>query len=98
IDVNEFLRLAPAAKQLASRVTVYCSFNDNAIAASETINRGRRMGGCEYVPGVDVINAGDIDAPTLGLGHGYYASRAILTDVFQLLLGIEAEKRLFIRK
>jgi hypothetical protein len=33
-----------------------------------------------------------------GLGHSYYSSRPILTDIFQVLLGIPAEDRLFIRK
>ena len=32
-----------------------------------------------------------------GLGHGYYASRAVLTDIFQAVLGMEASRRLFIR-
>ena len=99
--VRDFQRLAPKIEEIADRITVYCSYNDNAIAASETYNKGRRMGGCERTPGVDVINVGGIDAPALGvggLGHGYYASRPILTDIMQVLFGIEAEKRLFIRK
>jgi len=80
---------------------VYCSYNDNAIAASESYNKNRRMGACERVAGTDMINVGEIDAPAMGvggLGHGYYASRPILTDIFQVLLGIPAEQRLFIRK
>jgi len=99
--ISDFAASAPALKKAARRVTVYCSYNDNAIAASEVYNKGRRMGGCELVDGVDIINVGEIDAPALGiggLGHGYYASRPILTDVFQLLLGIDAGNRQFIRK
>jgi hypothetical protein len=75
--------------------------NDNAIAASETYNKNRRLGACETAEGIDVINVSEIDAPAMGvagLGHGYYSSRAILTDVQQLLMGLDAEKRLFIRK
>jgi len=101
IPVRRFQELTPALKGLAERITVYCSYNDNAIAASETYNKNRRMGACENLPGVDVINVGEIDAPALGiggLGHGYYASRPILTDIYQVLLGVEAERRLFIRK
>ena len=101
IPLKDFQRLIPQVKKLAGRVTVYCSYNDNAIAASETYNKNRRLGGCERVPGVDMINVGEIDAPALGiggLGHGYYSSRPILTDIFQVLLGIPAEQRLFIRK
>ncbi|MFA6030090.1 MAG: alpha/beta hydrolase [Elusimicrobiota bacterium] len=99
--VQDFKRLSPRFKPLADRVTVYCSYNDNAIAASESYNKGRRMGACEREPGVDVVNVGEIDAPALGvggLGHGYYASRPILTDILQTLFGIAAEKRLFIRR
>ncbi len=99
--VQDFASFAPKLEKLAQRITVYCSYNDNAIAASETYNGGRRMGACERVPGIDVINVGEIDAPAMGvggLGHGYYASRPILTDVFQVLLRIDAEKRLFVRK
>jgi esterase/lipase superfamily enzyme len=101
IDLERFHDLVPALGKVADRITVYCSYNDKAIAASQALNHGRRMGGCEQVPGVDVINVGEIDAPILGitgLGHGYYASRPILTDLFQALLGMPAENRLFIRK
>jgi esterase/lipase superfamily enzyme len=99
--LKDFRTLVPQLKKVAGRVTVYCSYNDNAIAASETYNKNRRMGACERVAGTDMINVGEIDAPTLGvggLGHSYYSSRPILTDIFQVLLGIPAEQRLFIRK
>lgn len=101
IPVRDFAAAAPALKLAARRITVYCSYNDNAIAASEVYNKGRRMGGCELIDGVDVVNVGEIDAPALGiggLGHGYYASRPILTDIYQLLLGADAPRRQFIRR
>lgn len=100
-DVDEFLRETSALKKAAARVTLYCSPNDTAISVSQSYNSGgRRLGGCESFPGMDVINVADIDTSALGdrLGHGYYSSRAILTDVYQVLLGLEADKRLFIRK
>ncbi len=99
--LKDFQRVVPMLMKVAGRVTVYCSYNDNAIAASESYNKNRRMGACEHVAGTDMINVGEIDAPTLGvggLGHSYYSSRPILTDIFQVLLGIPTEKRLFIRK
>ncbi|MCM2279168.1 MAG: alpha/beta hydrolase [Oligoflexia bacterium] len=99
IDLGLFTGLAAKVRKLARRVTVYCSFNDNAIAASETFNGGRRLGACERVADVDMVNVSEVDAPGVsGLGHSYYAGRAILTELFQVLLGIDAEKRLFIRK
>lgn len=100
-DQQLFIDVADNIKKLAERVTLYCSYNDNAILASEFFNKTTRLGACANIPGVDSINVSLIDAPTLGvggLGHGYYASRPILSDLFQVLLGIEAEKRLFIRK
>ncbi len=42
------------------------------------------------------INVSSIDSTTLG--HSYYASRDVITDVFQVLLGLDAEKRIFIKK
>ena len=99
--LREFPLIVQKITPVAKRVTLYCSYNDNAIAASEVWNKGRRVGACEQIPGVAVINVGEIDAPALGiggLGHSYYASRPILTDIFQLLLGMPAERRLFVRR
>jgi len=100
LSVDDFQRIAPSLRKVAKRITLYCSFNDNAISASETFNNNRRLGGCATADGVDVINAGEVDAPILGLGlgHGYYSSRPIITDLYQILLGVDAEKRLFLRK
>jgi len=100
LAVEDFQKIAPSLKKVAKRITIYCSFNDNAISASETYNSNRRLGACATAEGIDVINVSEVDAPALGLGlgHGYYSSRPIITDLFQILLGVEAEKRLFIRK
>lgn len=99
-EEKKFKDFAPFLNQTANRITLYCSYNDNALVASETYNKNKRIGSCSWVDNVDVINVSELDAPTLGLGlgHGYYSSRPILSDVFQVLLGIDAEKRLFIRK
>lgn len=93
-----FVRNIDMLKNVSRRVTLYCSYNDKAMFASETVNSNRRLGACSYMEGIDTINVSLLDNPTFGLGHGYYASRPILTDVFQVLLGIEADRRLFIRK
>ena len=98
IDVKTFQQLAPSVRRLSRRTTVYCSFNDLAMGPSELISKMPRMGACERIEGVDVINAGEIDARLFGLGHGYYYSRPILTDVAQILMGLPPEKRLFIRR
>jgi len=93
-----FVRNIDVLKNISRRVTLYCSYNDKAMLASETVNSNKRLGACSYMEGIDTINVSLLDNTTFGLGHGYYASRPILTDVFQVLLGIEADRRLFIRK
>ena len=98
LDPADFEAALPALKKLTDRITLYCSQNDNALLASQAINRNRRLGSCRTQPGVDVINVSDLDDPgILGLGHGYYSSRPVLTDVYQTLLGMDAERRLFIK-
>ncbi len=95
---DEFIDIATAVKDNTKRITIYCSYNDKAMTVSEIYNKNPRFGACAFSETIDSINVSLVDAPALGLGHGYYSSRAILGDVFQVLLGIEAEKRLFIRK
>lgn len=99
-DLRDFEDLAPHLLKLAKRITLYCSYNDTAMLASETFNGGTRLGACQSIDGVDVINVSEIDNPSfgMGLGHGYYSSRAVLTDVAQLIMGLDAENRLFIRQ
>lgn len=100
-EANKFVELSSQIKKVAKRVTLYCSYNDNAMVASEVFNKTKRLGACADFEGIDTINVSQLDAPALGiggLGHGYYSSRPILSDVFQVLLGVDAEKRLFIRK
>ncbi len=99
--IEDFKRDAKVIKNIAHRITIYCSPNDNALKASEVVNKNRRIGQCYKVDGLDVINVKRVDSPILGiggLGHGYYSSRAILTDLYQLMLGIEVKNRLFITK
>ncbi|MGZ3788082.1 MAG: alpha/beta hydrolase [Bacteriovorax sp.] len=93
-----FIKNIEIIKNVSRRVTLYCSYKDKAMFASETVNSTKRLGACSYMEGIDTINVSLLDNTTFGLGHGYYASRPILTDVFQVLLGIEADRRLFMRK
>lgn len=99
-DLKEFKKVSSDLKKIAGRITLYCSYNDSAMLASETYNGGERIGACEKIDGIDVINVSEVDSSSFsaGLGHGYYSSRAVLADVAQLMMGIEAEKRLFIRR
>ncbi len=95
---EQFKKLLGNIKKTAQQITLYCSYNDKAISASKVFNKTERLGACLATDEIDVINVSAIDDPSFGLGHGYYSSRSILTDVFQNLIGIEASKRLFIKK
>lgn len=97
-DAGEFKNVVKNIKQISNRITLYCSYNDKAMDASKTFNNNERLGACTFMSDLDSINVSLIDDPAFGLGHGYYSSRIILTDVFQTLLGIDADKRLFIKK
>lgn len=97
-EVYNFQETASLVKKITKRITLYCSYNDKAMVASSSYNKNVRLGACANIDDVDTINVGQIDDKTFGLGHSYYSSRAVLTDVFQVLIGIDADKRLFIKK
>lgn len=98
-DVSDFRAISPSLVKIANRTTLYCSQNDKAMLASKTFNKSSdRLGACAYIKEVDVIDVGLTDDRSIGLGHGYYSSRAVLGDVFQALVGIEVGKRSFIAK
>jgi len=100
-DKAEFSKISQLLVGISNRVTLYCSPGDNALVASQKVNGAPRAGMCYKFENIDVINVNEVDAPVLGvggLGHGYYSSRPILADIYQVLLGVSVEKRLFIRK
>lgn len=100
-DLERFKKYSDSLLSISKRVTVYCSPGDNALFASSKVNQNQRLGNCAKVKGVDMINVNPIDAPLFqvaGLGHGYYSSRPIITDLYQLILGVDVSKRLYIRK
>jgi esterase/lipase superfamily enzyme len=99
-DSNQFKSIYQNISKSSERVTIYCSPGDNALLASSKVNSNPRVGSCQKFDGIDMINVNPVDAPVMGiagLGHGYYSSRAIITDLHQVLLGVDARKRLFIR-
>ncbi len=99
--VDDFRAILPAIHSLAARITVYCSPSDNALAVSKRVNGNVRLGSCTLLDGVDTVDVSEVDQPVLGLGglgHGYYAGRPIIGDVTQLLLGMDAQRRMFIKR
>ncbi len=100
-STQEFKTLLPSIRKIAVRTTVYCSPSDNALAASTRVNGNARLGSCTLMEGIDTIDVSEVDRPVLGvggLGHGYYAGRPIIGDVSQLLLGMDAPRRMFIKR
>jgi esterase/lipase superfamily enzyme len=100
-STQDFKTVLPAVRKIAARTTVYCSPSDNALAASTRVNGNARLGSCTLMDGIDTIDVSEVDRPVLGvggLGHGYYAGRPIIGDVSQLLLGMDAPRRMFIKR
>jgi esterase/lipase superfamily enzyme len=97
-DIIEFRAISKNIKSISNHVTLYCSNNDKAMSVSKTFNKNERLGACIALEDMDAVNVSLIDDPSLGLGHGYYSSRAVLNDVFQTLLGIDVKHRLSVAK
>ena len=98
LDPSDFEKASGSLRKLAHRITLYCSQNDNALLASQAINHKKRLGSCVQEEGIDVVNVSEVvEAGLTGLGHGYYSSRPVLTDIYQVILGVNARDRLFIR-
>jgi esterase/lipase superfamily enzyme len=92
LNINKF-------KNSAKNLTIYCSDKDKALIASKNFNNQERLGSCVKMDvDIDLINVSEVDDASLSLNHGYYSSKEILTDIFQNLIGINAENRLFIKK
>jgi esterase/lipase superfamily enzyme len=89
IDADVFKRdIAPFIARTASRVTLYASSNDEALALSKKLHGYARAGdsGAELVvvKGLDTIDVSNVD--TSLLGHNYYGSNdTVLTDMFYVL-------------
>jgi esterase/lipase superfamily enzyme len=89
IDADVFRQqIAPALARYSSRVTLYTSANDEALAASKLVHGSRRAGESVSQP-VTVTGVETIDVATtdLGpLGHSYYGScPLILQDLSAIL-------------
>ncbi len=89
IDADYFRRdLANRILGTAEQVTLYASSNDRALIASKQVHGYPRAGDAGanivVVPGIETIDVSGIDLSLLG--HSYYGdSRAILTDLFELM-------------
>jgi esterase/lipase superfamily enzyme len=97
IDEGTFQQAADAVRQGASRITIYESSNDKALALSHKYHGYSRLG--DTSPTVHVyrqyecIEASSVE--TDFIGHSYYGdNRSILSDIFYLIAdGLPASQR-----
>jgi esterase/lipase superfamily enzyme len=91
IDTDTFVNdIAPAILPTASRVTLYASSKDAALAFSKTVHGYPRLGdsgeNLVTIEGVDTIDVTAVD--TNLVGHFYYGdNRSVLGDLFNLIKG-----------
>ncbi|OCC28961.1 Alpha/beta hydrolase, PF05990 domain protein [Leptospira interrogans serovar Canicola] len=45
-----------------------------------------------------MVNVNPVDSSLISIGHGYYSSKPLLTDIYQILLGVKVEKKTFYTK
>lgn len=85
-------RFAPAAKQLASSVTLYASSRDRALLASTEIHGHDRAGlagpNLIVMDGLDTIDVSEID--TSLIGHSYYGDHPELIKDMRALVELSA--------
>jgi esterase/lipase superfamily enzyme len=92
IDAELFKRTAKEIAPQATRMTLYASSRDGALALAQQVSGYRRAGqaGTEIVviPEVQTIDASEVDTSLLGLNHSYFADNtSILSDLYALLRG-----------
>ncbi len=98
IDAERFRRAVAKLTGAAARLTLYASDKDEALLLSQK-NAGYKRAGqagsdLVIVPGIDTIDATQVETATLGLRHLYYADNStILSDLFQLLRGFSPTDR-----
>ena len=95
-----FRRVAESYRRVAERTTIYVSSRDRALALSEIVHGGSRVGdssdGVFVAEGIDTVVASEIDAGFLG--HFTPGAREVLSDLHDLLhRGTPAEKRFGMR-
>jgi esterase/lipase superfamily enzyme len=98
IDAALFRQSARRLTPTATRITLYASSADAAMVVAQKVAGYRRAGqaGADIVvvPGVDTIDASEVDTSLLGANHSYFADNTtILSDIFSLLRGRRPEDR-----
>jgi esterase/lipase superfamily enzyme len=103
IDAALFRQLASQMETRADEITLYASSRDLALKASNFYAGYARAGQggdkVVLVSGITTIDASSVDTSLLGALHQYYAdSRAILSDLFQLMQGRPPSERFGLKR
>lgn len=90
IDAEVFKRdIAPKFVDAGVSLTLYASSQDKALVASRTFHGYPRAGDSGdrlvVMPGIETVDATHVDSEDWLLGHSYYGSRSILSDLFYLI-------------
>ena len=93
IDAETYRNKAEAMAPTATGMTLYASTRDRAVQLARRLSGAPRLGGSIVVmPGVDTIDASDVD--TSFLRHGYFSdARPMLQDLSDLYGGKPATER-----
>lgn len=94
MDAELLRQMAAAIRSRASRVTLYSSSNDDALALSSKLAGRPRAGQrVQVIPGIDSIDASPAKTSILDFSHSYFGdSSSVLGDLYRLLQGQTADE------
>ncbi|WP_210639352.1 alpha/beta hydrolase [Pseudomonas sp. Tri1] len=89
IDTRIFKRdIAPQLTEANLNLTLYASSNDEALKLSRKFHGSARLGdsgaSLTLLKGVDTIDASNADTSFSFIGHSYYGSKSILSDMYDI--------------
>ena len=93
---TDFAMLCPALVDHSDAVTFYYALNDKALFGSRLAHLDEHAGQrFFYFPGMETVNATEINPESDWLGHGYYASSPYVRFDLRLyyLFGLKADRR-----
>jgi esterase/lipase superfamily enzyme len=90
IDREVFLDIAAEIPPTGTRVTLYASTNDHALALSKEFNgaprAGDSTGGVVIVNGLNTVDASDVRTELFDIGHDYFSQDdSILQDIGEVM-------------
>jgi esterase/lipase superfamily enzyme len=98
IDAELFKAAIKQIEASAARVTLYASSRDAALGIAHQVAGYPRAGqagpGILVLPGMQTIDASDVETDILGLRHSYFAdNQTVLSDLYNLIRGRAPEDR-----